>query len=123
MVDTKEDFEKKLFEKIKNIIFDTHREIILNTPIDTGRLRNSIVVEETEDGFIIGSNLDYSEYVELGTEAHEIRPVNKQALKFKINGKDVIVKKVNHPGTDGHHMFQKGISYFENRINNLKTDI
>lgn len=120
MVDAKEELIKELKDKIRPIIFDTHREIMMNTPVITGRLRQSIVVEETEDGFIIGSNLDYAEPVELGADPHIIKPVNKKALKFEIGGKTIFAKQVNHPGSEGHHMFLKGVNYFEAQMNNLK---
>lgn len=119
MVDAKEELMKDIKDKIRPIIFDTHREIMMNTPVITGRLRQSIVVEETDDGFIIGSNLDYAEYVELGVAPHVIKPVNKKALKFQIGGKTVFAKSVNHPGFDGRHMFLKGVSYFETQMNKL----
>lgn len=119
MVDATKELIKELKDKIRPIIFDTHREIMLNTPVDTGRLRNSIVVEEADDGFIIGTNVTYAEYVELGTVPHIIRPVNAKALKFKIGGVTIFAKEVHHPGTEGHHMFLKGVSYFETQMNNL----
>lgn len=119
MVSAQEKLVEDLKKKIRPVIFDTHREIMMNTPVDTGRLRQSIVVEETKGGFIIGTNVSYAEYVELGTRPHIIRPVNKQALKFKIGGKTIFAKSVNHPGTQGHHMFLKGVSYFESQMNNL----
>lgn len=36
--------------------------------------------------------------LELGTKPYTIVARNKKALHFKINGKDVFVRKVNHPG-------------------------
>lgn len=119
MVKDKKEFDEVLKQKIRNLIFDTHREVILNTPVDTGRLRSSIVVEEIPEGFIIGTNVEYAEAVELGTKPHEIRPVNKKALAFEIGGKKIIRKSVMHPGTEGSHMFLKGVQFFENNVKNL----
>lgn len=43
------------------------------TPVDTGRLRNSIthVVSDGEDAVYIGTNVEYAPYVELGTSRRE----------------------------------------------------
>jgi len=37
------------------------------TRVDTGRLRNSITHQETENATMIGSNVEYAAYHELGT--------------------------------------------------------
>ena len=38
-----------------------------NTPVDTGRLRNSISHAVEDDAVYIGSNVEYAPYVELGS--------------------------------------------------------
>lgn len=38
-----------------------------DAPVDTGRLRNSITHKETQDQTIIGTNVEYAIYQELGT--------------------------------------------------------
>lgn len=67
-------------------------------PSDTGRLRSSIRVILTPRGLRI-IMVDYGKYVEFGTPPHVIKPKSKKALKFKGPKGDVIVRKVNHPGT------------------------
>lgn len=111
---------KDIMEEIVPLIFDTHRVVVENTPVDTGRLRASIQVEKVNDSeYIIGTNVEYAEAVELGTEPHIILPVNKKALKFNIGGTDIFAKRVNHPGTEGSHMFLKGVNFFESQINSI----
>jgi len=39
------------------------REIV---PVDMGTLRRSIITNEVEDGFEIGTNLQYANYIEFG---------------------------------------------------------
>lgn len=39
----------------------------LNVPVDSGELRNSIVVTKIPNGYDVGTNKEYSEYVEFGT--------------------------------------------------------
>lgn len=110
----KKKFEQEIQKRIAKLVFATHSEVLKNTPVDTGRLRNSIVVEKDDQGnWIIGTNLPYAEFVELGMEPTIIRPKNKQALKFQIGGKTVFAKSVNHPGFEGSHMFLKAVNWAE----------
>lgn len=114
---------------IGKVVLKTLGHIQKETPVDTGNLRNSIKAEKTADGWTIGTAVEYAEDVEYGTEPHIITPKNKKALRFEVgrkarlaagkspkDGKFVFAKKVNHPGTDGHHMFLKGVNYFEREI-------
>lgn len=112
-------FEREFNEKLAKLVFATHGEIVRNTPVDTGRLRSSIVVEEPNDDnleWIIGTNVPYAEQVELGMQPTVIRPKNGKALKFQVGGETVFAKKVNHPGFEGRAMFQKGVSFAEANI-------
>jgi HK97 gp10 family phage protein len=67
----------------------------------TGTLRRSILkdVQGAHRGIIyVGEK--YGEYVEEGTRPHVIYPKGgKRALRFKIDGKTVFSRRVNHPGT------------------------
>lgn len=89
-------------ELLDRAIFDIsirlQNELILTCPVDTGRLRGSIKVKPYGKGLIIWM-ADYGKLVEFGTPPHVIKPTEKKALKFKVGGKDIIVKKVKHPGT------------------------
>lgn len=71
-------------------------------PVDTGRLRSSIVhrVEERGARFYdvtVGTNVSYAEDVEKGTRPHRIYPRNKRALYWP--GAAHPVAYVDHPGT------------------------
>ena len=51
-------------------------------PVDTGRLRNSITHErESENVEVIGTNVDYAPYVELGTSKMSARPFLRPAAE------------------------------------------
>lgn len=52
-------------------------------PVDTGRLRNSITHETdmSEQAAIIGSNVEYAAYVELGTSKMRARPYLRPAAE------------------------------------------
>ena len=86
-------------------------EVKRNTPVRTGALRNSIILQKTQNGFEIGSSLSYAEAVEMGVEPHVIVPKEKKALFWP--GAPHPVKKVNHPGFSGRFMFLKASKKFE----------
>lgn len=43
-------------------------------PVDTGRLRNSITHQTDETSTMVGTNVEYAPYVELGTSRKAARP-------------------------------------------------
>ena len=49
------------------------------TPVDTGRLRNSISHAEAEDAVYIGTNVEYAPYVEFGTSHNRAHHMLKRA--------------------------------------------
>ena len=63
-------------------------------PIDTGELRRSIVTEGSGLDYEIGTNLEYSEYIEDGTSPHIIN--GNPYLYWE--GASHPVRSVNHPG-------------------------
>lgn len=122
-----EEIDNDIVELVRKAVFHAHSVIVSHTPVAEsvpsdppfslghtgGRLRQSIVVEEVKDGFIIGTNMPYAEFVEFGTDAHIIKTTDKQALKFYGGDQFHFAKEVHHPGTEGRAMFQKGIDAFE----------
>ena len=51
------------------------------------------------------ANKPYASFVNFGTRPHVIYPKKSKLLHFKINGKDVYAKYVNHPGTKPYPFF------------------
>lgn len=73
-------------------------------PVDTGRLRASIRIESRRtftfrSVYTVGSDVSYAPMVHDGTRPHVIRPKRAQALRFRVGGRIVYAKVVNHPGT------------------------
>lgn len=126
---TQQDFKRDFEDKMAKLVFATHADIVANTPVDTGRLRSSIVVETErarkngvafgDSYWIIGTSVPYAEQVEVGMEPTVIRPKNAKALKFEIGGKTIFAKKVNHPGFKGRHMFQRAIANIESNAKRI----
>lgn len=80
---------------------DVQNEARRRAPVDTGRLRSSIVSRAEGSGrtvgYVVGTNVNYAAAVEYGTAPHVIKPKNKKALFWP--GARHPVGKVNHPGT------------------------
>ena len=69
-------------------------------PVRTGNLRRTIHVGRVTDRSAETiASADYAAYVEFGTKAHEIRPRNKRALRWKVPGGYRFATRVRHPGT------------------------
>ncbi len=56
---------------------ETHAKA--KTPVDTGRLRNSITHVTDDDAAYIGTNVEYAPYVELGTRRNKAHHMLKKA--------------------------------------------
>ena len=55
--------------EVKRAALNVQRKARQAVPVDTGRLRNSIAIEEVEGGLDakVGSNVEYAPHVEFGT--------------------------------------------------------
>jgi len=83
-VDVKEDNTEEFDREFKDAISRALEKVGLTaeryakalTPVDTGRLRNSIThqVINGENVAVIGTNVEYAPYVELGTSRQEAQP-------------------------------------------------
>lgn len=96
-----------------------------NTPIDTGKLRESWYQLPTakthyaiwpayESG--VATDVDYAPYVEYGTRPHIIEPKKPGGVLHWVDpgsGKDVFARRVHHPGTHGQHMVALGAAMTE----------
>lgn len=92
-------------------------------PVVTGELKRRTGAEftgETASEVRAEAVIDvtYAEFVTMGTRPHVIKPRTKQALAFywpKAGG-TVIVKSVNHPGTQANEFFQRVIDRWQSYL-------
>ena len=69
----------------------------LKCPVDTGNLRNSIThAQEGNDTEIIGTNVEYAPYVELGTQRTKAQPFLKPAAADHTAEYKAIIEDVLH---------------------------
>lgn len=111
------DIEDALKKALPSIARRMQNELVLVSPVDTGRLRNSIKVKVTDRGITIWM-VEYAKFVEFGTPPHIIKPKDKKALKFKVKrgGKNIFAKKVKHPGTRPNPFIRNTI---QNKLQNI----
>lgn len=84
LVEIREDNARQIAEAIDNALAKALEEIGLTAegyakklcPVDTGRLRNSIthVTRPSEKAVYVGTNVEYAQYVELGTSRAKAQP-------------------------------------------------
>ena len=99
--------KKEIIDKLKLVLFKSmikmHKLAVINCHVDKGGLKSSINIFPFAPGYSLYNlvaGMEYAAAVEFGTSPHIIVPVKKQALAFKMDGKNVIVKKVMHPGSE-----------------------
>jgi len=81
----------------ESIVAEARSNLQNNTNIDSGRLLSSIMIlEETGDMIVIGTNSDYASYIEYGRGP--VRPLKEGGWLHwidKTSGKDVFAKFAN----------------------------
>lgn len=91
--------------------FAIQREVVARIP---RRFRNRITVAESGGNWVIGTNDEIFKYWEKDTRPHVIRPKGNYPLGFKWPNAPAGLpslekyhfRKVNHPGTKGHEIFE-----------------
>ena len=62
-----------------------------NTPVDTGRLRNSITHTADSNAAYIGTNVEYAPYVELGARGREpVHMLTRAATEHRAEYKQIM---------------------------------
>ena len=93
-------------------------------PVKTGNLRRSIHVGRVTDRSAETiASADYAAHVEFGTKAHEIRPRNKRALRWKVPGGYRFATRVRHPGTRARPYMIPGAEKAISRASGLRDKI
>lgn len=59
---------------VSTVESEVYKTIIDNTPVDTGRLRDSIVINKSKYGSNITTQCDYALFVEIGTSRQPAQP-------------------------------------------------
>ena len=89
---------KAVSQEIEKTAHRIERQAKELAPVDTGELRRSITTEGSGLDYEIGTNLEYSEYIEDGTSPHIIN--GNPYLYWE--GASHPVRRVNHPGNKAY---------------------
>lgn len=85
--------EAKVLEKIGMFV---QNEAVENCPVDTGNLMLSITHETEGKWAVIGTPVEYSEAVELGTSRQKAQPYLRPAVEENID----VIKKIVKDGLE-----------------------
>jgi len=97
-----------LLNGMRRSVLIVQREAKIEAPVDTGRLRASIVPEVTRRGNtvvgIVGSNVEYAPYMELGTRPHWPPPGALEVWARRHHMSEFAIRrKIAMYGTEGRH--------------------
>lgn len=101
---------------VRGLSVQTEAKKRLNEPprrIDTGRLRNSIVLEERVDAGVpsvaVGTNVFYAPFIQGGVRPHIIVPRNASVLAWQGPNGMIFATRVMHPGFEANPFLTDGL--------------
>jgi hypothetical protein len=98
---------------------DLINNLMQNSPVDHGLLKQWAVTSQTDNEIIIQSPAEYAVYQNYGTNPYIIQPKNRKALFWP--GAEHPVKMVHHPGIKGKHFVEDSIEATQTRIQEFFT--
>ncbi|SFJ17876.1 phage protein, HK97 gp10 family [Terrisporobacter glycolicus] len=66
--------------------YQIERDAKANTPVDTGRLRESITTTSGDMEVEVGTNVEYAHFIEFGTRYQNAQPFLEPAAESNLNG-------------------------------------
>lgn len=91
----KEELDNAIARALEAIGMQAENYAKMECPVDTGRLRNSITHEqENENTEVIGTNVEYAPYVEMGTSKSMAQPFLEPAVVEHVDEYREIVLKI-----------------------------
>jgi len=105
---------KIISKKIRQSTVLVLGDVVMNCPVVSGRLRNSIDTAFETFAGLVYTNVDYAPMVELGTEPHWIGSSVKIGNSWRYIGM--------HPGTKAQPVFRTALFDNENNIKKIFND-
>lgn len=69
--------------------------------------------------WITGATADYAVHVEFGTDPHTIQADDAEVLHFVVDGEEVFVQEVDHPGTQAQPYMRPAAEVVRARLGNI----
>ena len=88
-------------------------------PVKTAQLKRSITLDYRPISASIYPTVKYALPVHEGRKPSTIYPRRKKVLRFKINGKWIFAKKINHPGSKANKFVDRTVRKSDRPINNF----
>jgi len=118
----KSEVNKKLtIKQLKMVLFRSMLKMqelaTINCPVDKGRLRNSIHLDPSVEGYSayrLSDGVEYGVDVEYGTSPHLITTKVARALKFSSGNKTIFSKSVMHPGQEAQPFMRPALDQVKN---------
>lgn len=112
-------------EQLKKVLFRSmlkmHELATQNAPVDTGRLRNSIILKPATPGYsnyIISDGVDYGIHVEYGTSPHYVSPENLKGWARRVLNKGnlayPVAASIAKYGTEAQPFFRPALDEVKN---------
>jgi hypothetical protein len=116
---------EKAIEGLKMVLFKSmvkmHELATINCPVDTGRLRTSIILKPTSPGYndyVLSDGVDYGIDVEFGTSPHYLSPANLKGWSRRVLGKEslafAVANKIAKKGTEAQPFFRPALDQVKN---------
>lgn len=116
------DMKRKREQTLNEIAIFVEAEAKQRVKVKTGDLRRKITHVTKHDDDVstakIGSNLEYAQPLEEGSNPHKIRSKDGKPLRFQIDGHWVTVDEVNHPGNKAQPFLRPAIEENTGEIQN-----
>lgn len=116
---------EKALEGLKMVLFKSmikmHELATINCPVDTGRLRSSIILKPMSPGYkdyVLSDGVDYGIHVEYGTSPHYLSPSNLKGWSRRVLGKEsiafAVANKIAREGTEAQPFFRPALDQVKN---------
>lgn len=117
--------EQKTEDKAKEVLFNCiikmHELANIYCPVDTGRLRSSIIFRPSTPGYkryVLSDGVDYGIHVEFGTSPHLVSAKHlKSWAKRVLKDEDLayaVAMKIAKKGTEAHPFFRPALDQVKN---------
>lgn len=105
-------YAKAVTETLSTSAVKAEEIVRREAPVITGNLRRSInhYVKGPFESGVRQDGADYWVDVEYGTKPHVITPKRGKALRFRVGGKYVFARKVNHPGSKPNPFVRRSVN-------------
>lgn len=109
--------EHRLLETLQQLLEEAAltvaSEAKKTAPKRTGFLAASIGYRVLRGSAEVAATAPYASYVEYGTKPHMIYPKRVKVLIFRVGGKTIFSKRVQHPGSSPQPFMRRAVESFE----------